>query len=145
MAVELRAALQEDGLEPVVKTSGSKGMQLTAPIEDSAPGRTSDYAKSLAERLEQQLPKLVVSQMSKSVRPGKVFIDWSQNNPAKTTVAPYSLRGKERWTASAPLDWDEVAAGSLAQLGAAEVVARAEEYGDLYAGALGDDARAALP
>jgi bifunctional non-homologous end joining protein LigD len=91
-------------------------MQLTAPSEESPTGRTSDYAKSLAERLEAEMPKLVVSHMAKAVRAGKVFIDWSQNNPAKTTVAPYSLRGKDTFTASAPLRWDEVSDGHLRQL-----------------------------
>jgi bifunctional non-homologous end joining protein LigD len=145
VALQLRAALQEDGLEPVVKTSGSKGMQLTAAIEESPPGRTSDYAKALAERLEAEMPKLVVSQMTKAVRAGKVFIDWSQNNPAKTTVAPYSLRGKDAFTASAPLHWDEVNDGHLRQLTGSEVLARTESDGDLYAGALSDAARAPLP
>jgi bifunctional non-homologous end joining protein LigD len=145
VAVELRAALAEDGLDPVVKTSGSKGMQMTAAVKESAPGRTSDYARSLAERLEKSMPTLVVSQMSKAVRPGKVFIDWSQNNPAKTTVAPYSLRGKDGFTASTPLRWEEVTDGGLRQFTGTEVVARVEEHGDLYADALSDAARGNLP
>ncbi len=145
VAIALRDELAEDGLTAVVKTSGSKGMQLTAPIEESAPGKTSDYAKSLAVRLEKKMAKLVVSSMSKAVRPGKVFIDWSQNNPAKTTVAPYSLRARAGFTASTPLHWDEVAADELRQFTGAEVLDRVAADGDLYAAALADAHRAALP
>lgn len=145
VAVALRDVLAGDGLTAVVKTSGSKGMQLTAPIEESPPGKTSEYAKSLAVRLEQQLGGRVVSSMAKAARPGKVLIDWSQNNPAKTTVAPYSLRGRAGFTASAPLSWAEVEAGGLRQLTGAEVLDRVAADGDLYADALADPHRAALP
>ncbi|MDQ3113632.1 MAG: non-homologous end-joining DNA ligase, partial [Actinomycetota bacterium] len=110
VGVWLREALEDDGFSPVAKTSGSKGMQLYAPVAAADLGRTSAYAKALAERLEEEHPELVVSRMTKSQRVGKVLIDWSQNNPAKTTVAPYSLRARPHPTVSTPVTWDEVVA-----------------------------------
>jgi bifunctional non-homologous end joining protein LigD len=136
VAAALRDALAEDGLTAYPKTSGSKGMQLYAPIVPTEPGRTSEYAKALAERVEREQPALVVSRMRRDLRPGKVFIDWSQNNPAKTTVAPYSVRARARPTVSTPLDWDEVlAAEDPTQLVFAidDVLARVAEHGDLLA------------
>jgi bifunctional non-homologous end joining protein LigD len=145
VALLLREELRSDGLEPVVKTSGSKGMQMTAPIALAEPGRASDYLRAVAQRLERAHPDLIVSAMKKDLRDGKVFLDWSQNNPAKTTVAPYSLRARPDVTASAPLTWDEVEHGDLQQFDSATVLARVEQSGDLYAGALEDESRAALP
>ena len=144
-ALLLRDALVEDGLTPVVKTSGSKGMQMTAPIKPADPGRASEYMRSLAQRLEKQHPDLVLSSMRRALRPGKVFLDWSQNNEAKTTVAPYSLRARRGATVSAPLSWDEVEAGALGQFDTSAVLHRVEEHGDLYGGALRDASRAGLP
>jgi len=144
VALALRELLEADGLAPAPKTSGSKGMQVSAPIEVSDPELPSKYAHSLARRLERQLPKLVVSKMAKELRPRKVFVDWSQNNPAKTTVAPYSLRAKARPTASTPLTWDEVAAGGELAFTAEEVLDRVEQFGDLWAGVLDDERRARL-
>jgi len=120
-------------LELFPKTSGSKGMQLYA----KAPGGdTSAYAKQLAEELERSHPDLVVSRMTKAVRPGKVFVDWSQNNPAKTTVTVYSLRARDEPTVSTPVSWDEVAAcrrpGDLV-FTSDDVLARVEADGDLFA------------
>jgi bifunctional non-homologous end joining protein LigD len=141
VAVALRAALDEDGLTAFAKSSGSKGMQVSAPIEVSDPELPSKYAHKLARRLERELPNLVVSKMSKSLRPNKIFVDWSQNNPAKTTVAPYSLRAKDSPTVSTPLTWDEVAAGGHLSFTADEVLDRVDEYGDLFAGVLDDEHR----
>jgi bifunctional non-homologous end joining protein LigD len=136
VAVPLRAILERDGLHPVAKTSGSKGMQVSAAVQVADPQLTSDYALSVAKELEQDLPDLVVSKMAKALRPRKIFVDWSQNNPAKTTVAPYSLRAKARPTVSTPLTWDEVETGGQISFTAGEVLDRVEEYGDLFAGVL---------
>jgi bifunctional non-homologous end joining protein LigD len=144
VAVRLRALLQEDGLHPLAKTSGSKGMQVSAPIEVDDAALPSRYAHGIAERLERELPRLVVSQMSKSLRPRKVFVDWSQNNPAKTTVAPYSLRAKPAPTASTPLAWDEVEHGGRLSFTADDVLARIDEHGDLFADVLDDRKRARI-
>jgi bifunctional non-homologous end joining protein LigD len=138
VAVRLRAALDTDGLRPVAKTSGSKGMQVSAAIEVSDPELPSRYAHTIAKRLERDLPELVVSRMSKSLRPGKIFVDWSQNNAAKTTVAPYSLRAKATPTVSTPLTWDEVERGGHLSFTADEVLDRVDEYGDLFAPVLDD-------
>jgi len=145
VALALRELLEADGFAPMPKTSGSKGMQVSAPIEVDDPDRPSAYAHLLARRLERQLPKLVVSRMAKELRPRKVFVDWSQNNPAKTTVAPYSLRARPAPTASTPLTWDEVAAGGTISFAAGEVLERVDQYGDLWAPVLDDGRRARLP
>ncbi|GLZ41239.1 non-homologous end-joining DNA ligase [Actinokineospora sp. NBRC 105648] len=136
VALRLRELLTDDGLDVVAKTSGSKGMQLYAAVTTASDTRTSDYAKAMAERLEKELPDLVVSRMAKNLRPRKVFIDWSQNNPNKTTVAPYSLRARPLPTASTPLTWAEVAACRAPEdlvFTADDVLDRVEEHGDLFA------------
>jgi bifunctional non-homologous end joining protein LigD len=138
VAVPLRDVLEENGLRPIAKTSGSKGMQVSAAIEVGDPELPSKYAHEVAKRLAREQPDLVVSRMSKSLRPGKVFVDWSQNNPAKTTVAPYSLRAKPTPTVSTPLLWDEVERGGHLSFTAAEVLGRIEEHGDLFAAVLDD-------
>jgi bifunctional non-homologous end joining protein LigD len=146
VAFPLRELLAADGLTAFPKTSGNKGAQLYVPIEPIGSDKTSAYAKRMAERLESALPDLVLSSMDKKARRGKVFIDWSQNNGAKTTVAPYSLRGVDRPTVSTPLTWDEAADASSAidlRFESADVVSRLEEHGDLF-GDL-DAARAPLP
>ena len=133
----------EDEIGPLfAKVSGSKGMQLYArwPGDADEPDDSAGYAHALAERLEKQLPKLVVSRMTKTLRPGKVLVDWSQNNPAKTTIAPYSLRGREIPTVSAPITWDEV--GSCADpadlmFTPSDVLSRVADDGDLFGGLLG--------
>jgi bifunctional non-homologous end joining protein LigD len=146
VAFALRQLLEDDGLTPYAKTSGNKGAQLYVPIEPVGSDKTSAYAKKMAEHLEAALPDLVLSSMDKKARRGKVFIDWSQNNGAKTTVAPYSLRGVGRPTVSTPVSWDEAAEAKTAadlRFESAEVVARVEELGDLFADM--DDRRAPLP
>ncbi|WP_375481784.1 non-homologous end-joining DNA ligase [uncultured Jatrophihabitans sp.] len=144
VALLLRDLLVADGFAPLAKTSGSKGMQLSAPIRCDDQELPSRYAHRLAERLEQQRPDLVVSRMAKNLRPGKVLVDWSQNNPAKTTVAPYSLRARPQPTVSTPLRWDEVESGETLSFTAADVLDRVEQHGDLYAGVLDDSARGRL-
>jgi bifunctional non-homologous end joining protein LigD len=141
VALLLRDVLAADGFHPFAKTSGSKGMQVSAPIEVDDPGLPSEYAHSIARDLEAQRPDLVVSRMTKSLRPGKILVDWSQNNPAKTTVAPYSLRARATQTVSTPLDWDEVAAGGPLSFLAAEVLDRVDDHGDLFAGVLDEALR----
>ncbi|MDP9408037.1 MAG: non-homologous end-joining DNA ligase [Actinomycetota bacterium] len=139
VALLLREVLVADGLQPVAKTSGSKGLQLYAAVSGSTSRGTSDYARALAERFERSHPDLVVSRMTKALRPGKVLVDWSQNNAAKTTVSVYSLRARARHTVSTPVTWDEVEACAapedLAFL-AEEVLERVEEHGDLFAALL---------
>ncbi|TFV51702.1 non-homologous end-joining DNA ligase [Blastococcus sp. TF02A-35] len=139
VAERLGARLEADGLDPVVKTSGSKGMQVYAPVEAADRDHPSRYAKTLAQELSAETPDDVVWRMEKALRPGKVLIDWSQNNTAKTTVAPYSLRARAGATVSTPIGWDEVDAvrdGSLdpaaLRFTTDEVLARVEEYGDLF-------------
>ncbi len=140
VAALLRTALAEDGLAAQAKTSGSKGLQLYVPLAGGAgPGRTSAYAKAMAERLERAEPALVVSRMTKQLRGGKVLVDWSQNNPAKTTVAVYSLRARPYPTVSTPVTWPEVQ--RCAETGDPErlrftsddVLRRVAEGGDLFA------------
>ncbi|GLY50121.1 non-homologous end-joining DNA ligase [Lentzea sp. NBRC 102530] len=132
VAEQIRVVLDDDGVDAWVKTSGNKGMQVYAyaPAKD-----TAEYAKGVARRLARESPKLVVATMAKAQRTGKVFIDWSQNNPAKTTVAPYSLRARERPAASTPVTWDEVedceAVEDLLFL-AGEVLERVDAAGDLF-------------
>jgi bifunctional non-homologous end joining protein LigD len=131
----LRAELTADGLTPVAKTSGSKGMQLYCAISTTSPDHPSAYAKALAERLARAEPDLVVAKMAKNLRPHKVFIDWSQNNQYKTTVAPYSLRARDLPTVSTPITWDEVEACRDPDdlvFTADDVLDRAESLGDLF-------------
>ncbi|HEX6522072.1 MAG TPA: non-homologous end-joining DNA ligase [Streptosporangiaceae bacterium] len=136
VAQALRPLLRADGLEPLAKTSGGKGMQLYARIDGLTAGQASDLARGYAERLERADPRRVTSRMTKALRPGKVFIDWSQNNGKKTTVAPYSLRAREHPTVSTPITWEEVdACEDVADLyfTAEDVPARIAEHGDLFA------------
>ena len=140
VALLLRPALADLGLEPLAKTSGGKGMQLYARLTGMTSEQASDLAKGLAERLEREKPDLVVSRMTKALRPGKVLIDWSQNNAAKTTIAPYSLRARPEPTVSTPVTWDEVEACEHASdlvFTAAQVLDRVADAGDLFGGVLG--------
>ena len=138
VAERLRERLVADSLDPVVKTSGSKGMQVYAPIRVTDREHPSRYARVLAQELSAETPDRVVWRMEKVLRPGKVLVDWSQNNPAKTTVAPYSLRARPDAPVSAPIGWDEVEAvldgvdpGAL-RFRTEDVLARVEDYGDLF-------------
>ncbi len=137
VAVLLKDVLDELGLQAFPKTSGSKGMQLEVPLNTSASyEETKPFALALARLLEARHPALVVSKMDKSLRPGKVLIDWSQNDDTKTTVSVYSLRAKSRPYVSTPVTWDEVqqgAEGYTMSFIAAEVLERIEMLGDLQA------------
>jgi bifunctional non-homologous end joining protein LigD len=136
VALMVRERLHDLGLDLYPVTSGSKGMQLYATLPgDLTSDQTRDLAQQLAQELTKKHPELVVWKMTKSLRPGKVFLDWSQNVAAKTTICPYSLRGKEAPTVAAPRTWDEVSAGAedgeaLRQLELDEVLDRLEADGD---------------
>jgi bifunctional non-homologous end joining protein LigD len=134
VALLLRDALVDGGLQPVAKTSGSKGLQVYAAIAETPPDTVNAWAHELAKQVEAEHPDLVVSRMTKSLRPGKVLVDWSQNNSAKTTVSVYSLRARPTATVSTPVTWDEVAAtaaGTPLSFTQADVLGRIAD-GDLF-------------
>jgi bifunctional non-homologous end joining protein LigD len=147
VARHVHDVLDEDGLTSYPKTSGSKGLQLYVPLDEKAPwADVHAYARRLAQRLEKEHPKLVVWNMKKELRTGKVLVDWSQNNAAKTTVAVYSLRARPAPTVSTPVTWDEVESCSRPEdlrFTSADVLARVEEHGDRFAQTL--DRNQALP
>jgi bifunctional non-homologous end joining protein LigD len=134
VARAVRELIAGIGLTTFPLTSGSKGLHLYAPLAEpvSSKGATV-LAKRVAQQLEKTMPELVTSTMTKSVRAGKVFLDWSQNNGSKTTIAPYSLRGREHPTVAAPRTWDELDDPGLRQLRYDEVLARVARDGDLLA------------
>jgi DNA ligase D-like protein (predicted ligase)/DNA ligase D-like protein (predicted polymerase)/DNA ligase D-like protein (predicted 3'-phosphoesterase) len=141
VARAVRDLVADVGLTTYPVTSGSKGMHLYCPLDKPVSSRgASVLAKRVAQQLESSMPKLVTSTMTKSVRAGKIFVDWSQNNGSKTTIAPYSLRGREQPTVAAPRSWDELDDKKLRQLRYDEVLERVERDGDLL-GALDADAR----
>ena len=140
VALRIRALFAGLGLESFAKTSGSKGMQVYVPLNGTDTyATTKPFAHAVARALESSEPDLVTSQMAKSLRPGKVFVDWSQNTRTKTTIAAYSLRARERPTVSTPLRWEDVerarSGGDPDQLRftAAEVLERFERDGDPFA------------
>jgi bifunctional non-homologous end joining protein LigD len=148
VALVLRERLEEQGLRTYAKTSGSKGMQVYAPLRPTSAEATSAFAKAWAEQLEREQPDLVLSRMTKSLRTGKVFVDWSQNNGAKTTVAPYSLRARPLPTVSTPVTWEEVAscrAPEDLRFVAADVLDRVARDGDLMADLAATKGRPRLP
>ena len=138
VALLVRDRLAQEDLDCLPVTSGSKGLHLYADL----PGRKNadevrDWVHAIAEELEKEHPKLMLSQMTKARRSGKVFFDWSQNTGSKTTISPYSLRGRDRPTVAAPRTWDEIEAGAddalaLDHLRFEEVLERVEERGDLF-------------
>ena len=133
-AMLVRDILRDIGHDPVPVTSGSKGIHLYAPLDRSQTSeQATEVARELALALESDHPDLVISSMKRSERDGKVFIDWSQNNGAKTTVSPYSLRGRERPWVAAPRTWDELEDPDLRQLEYEEVITRVADLGDLLA------------
>jgi bifunctional non-homologous end joining protein LigD len=137
VALLMRERLAADGIDAYPKTSGKKGMQLASPISgEQSADEVSAYAKRVARELERAHPDLILSRMTRSLRPGKVFIDWSQNNAAKTTVTPYSLRAQPTPAVSTPLRWEEVESMKVvpAKLTAPVVLKRVDKYGDLMAG-----------
>jgi bifunctional non-homologous end joining protein LigD len=141
VALDLREVFDHVGMQAFPKTSGSKGMQVYVPLNvpDVTYDDTKGFALGLAQLLERRRPDLVVADMKKSLRTGKVFVDWSQNDEHKTTVSVYSLRARERPTVSTPVTWDEVealaASGDPDSLAftSDEVLARVEASGDLFA------------
>jgi bifunctional non-homologous end joining protein LigD len=143
VALVLRGLFRALGLESVAKTSGSKGMQLYVPLNAPA-GKvtyvhTKPFARQVAEALEQRLPELVVSRMTKRLRAGKVLVDWSQNDDHKTTVTVYSVRARDQPTVSAPVSWEEVQAchdagdPELLTFTTDQVLARVDTDGDPFA------------
>ena len=138
IALQLKAFFDELDLQLFAKTSGSKGLQVYVPLNTPTTyEKTKTFARTLAERFEEEHPDKVVSNMKKSSRQGKVFIDWSQNDDHKTTVSVYSLRAKEQPTVSTPVFWEEVAQsakkGQPLSFTSDEVLARAEKHGDIFA------------
>ncbi len=130
-----RTILTGMGLDPMPVTSGSKGIHLYAPLDgQQTSDEVSDVAHELARALEADHPDLIVSDMKKTLREGKVLVDWSQNNGSKTTITPYSLRGREHPTVAAPRSWRELASKDLRQLDYREVLKRVAAKGDLLAG-----------
>ena len=143
VALMVRDALAERDLESFPVSSGSKGLHLYAALPgDLNPEGTTELAKAVAEELQKEHPKRVTATMTKARRAGKVFLDWSQNAGSKTTISPYSMRGRERPWVAAPLSWDEVEEGAedpvaIEQMSFDEVLERVSEHGDLLAGLAG--------
>jgi DNA ligase D-like protein (predicted ligase)/DNA ligase D-like protein (predicted polymerase)/DNA ligase D-like protein (predicted 3'-phosphoesterase) len=134
VARAVRDLMADIGLTTFPLTSGSKGLHLYAPLDKPVSSRGAVVlAKRVAQQLEKAMPELVTSTMTKSVRVGKVFLDWSQNNASKTTIAPYSLRGREQPTVAAPRTWEELDDRKLRQLRYDEVLERVGRDGDLLA------------
>ncbi|MGZ4327861.1 MAG: DNA ligase D [Solirubrobacteraceae bacterium] len=136
----LHGLFDQIGLESFAKTSGSKGLQVYVPLNtETGYDQTKPFARRIAELLEQRMPELVVSRMTKRLRPGKVLVDWSQNDIHKTTVNLYSVRARERPTVSTPVAWDEVADAQrngdedLLTFDTDQVLERVIDLGDLFA------------
>ncbi|MGJ5832854.1 non-homologous end-joining DNA ligase [Streptomyces ossamyceticus] len=148
VACWLRERLAADGIEVLAKTSGSKGLHLLGAVRGASSERVTEYAKELAVEAEQALPRRVVHRMTRSLRPGKVFVDWSQNAARKTTAAPYTLRARTEPTVSAPVTWTEVeecsSPGRLV-FRAPDIAPRLQDYGDLLAPLLDPAAARPLP
>jgi bifunctional non-homologous end joining protein LigD len=139
VALELRLIFEHLGMQAFPKTSGSKGMQVYVPLNTPATYReTSPFAKGLAQLLERRNPKGVTSEMTRTLRKGRVFVDWSQNSQHKTTVCVYSLRALPQPTVSTPLRWEEVEAVTESRdpdalvFTAPELLERVAEHGDLF-------------
>ena len=140
VALVIRGLFDQVGLQSFVKTSGSKGLQVYVPLNTPVNyAQTKPFARRVAELLEQRMPELVVSRMTKRLRPGKVLVDWSQNDAHKTTVNVYSVRARERPTVSTPVTWEEVSNARVAgdpellTFETDQVLARVAEQGDLFA------------
>jgi bifunctional non-homologous end joining protein LigD len=142
LALETRDVLSAVGLTGSCKTSGSKGLQLYVPLNTDGVTHeaAADVALATGQVLEKRLPGKVTTVMAKAERPGKVFVDWSQNAHHKTTIAPYSLRARPEPTVSTPVAWDEVddcAAGDVElQFTSDDVLGRITAHGDLFADVL---------
>ena len=146
VALGLRDMLEHFELQAVVKTSGGKGLHLSVPLHGAAvtDSETKQFARGLGQVLEGRDPKRVTVDMAKERRPGRVFVDWSQNDRHKTTVCAYSLRNRPRPTVSTPVTWDEVSdaaantrrARDVLEFEAGDVLTRVESFGDPYADSL---------
>ncbi|MEZ0093196.1 non-homologous end-joining DNA ligase [Streptacidiphilus sp. EB129] len=148
VALLVRERLAEDGLGCWAKTTGSKGLHLYAPITGSTGEEAAGYARTVAQRLEADHPELVVAKMTKALRRGRVFLDYSQNATSKTTAAPYTLRATPEPGVSTPLTWPEIErCGSPAELAftPAQVLTRLADLGDQLAGLLAPDSARPLP
>jgi len=139
VGIWLRDLLAKMKLKSFAKTSGSKGLQVYVPLNTPVTyDDTKGLSRSLAQHLESEHPDLVTSNMSKAVRKGKVFVDWSQNDEHKTTICVYSLRAKEEPTVSTPVTWNEVENclkkknAELLKFRSDQVLARMEKLGDLF-------------
>jgi bifunctional non-homologous end joining protein LigD len=139
VGIELRDLFGDLGLDCYPKTSGSKGLQVYVPLNTPVTyDNTKPFAHAIAMHLEQKLPKLVVSSQKKSIRKGKVLVDWSQNDDHKTTICVYSLRARERPTVSTPVTWDEVESAVKKKKAEAlvfdsnAVLKRVDKHGDLF-------------
>jgi bifunctional non-homologous end joining protein LigD len=140
VGIWLRELLSKMNLKAFAKTSGSKGLQVYVPLNTAVSyDQTKGLSRSLAQRLEREHPDRVTSNMSKAVRKGKVFVDWSQNDEHKTTICVYSLRAKEQPTVSTPVTWNEVETclkkkkTELLKFRSDQTLARVGKQGDLFA------------
>jgi bifunctional non-homologous end joining protein LigD len=137
VALELRDVFEQFDLQSFPKTSGSKGMQIDVPINSKVDyTQTKPFAHAIARLLASRMPKLVVSEMEKAIRKNKVFIDWSQNDRNKTTIAPYSLRARRLPWVSTPITWEEVESARKEadlQFETKDALARVDKMGDLHA------------
>src|SRR5207248_5766079 len=136
----LRDLLTKMKLKALAKTSGSKGLQVYVPLNTPATfDQTQGLSRALAQHLEGEHGSLVTSNMSKALRKGKVFVDWSQNDEHKTTICVYSLRARQEPTVSTPVTWDEVATclkrkkADLVKCRSDKTLVRVEKMGDLFA------------
>jgi bifunctional non-homologous end joining protein LigD len=142
IALATSDVLDAVGLQGWCKTSGSKGLQLYVPLNTGGVTHESaaDFARAVGQVLERQMPKRVTTVMAKVARPGKIFVDWSQNAHHKTTIAPYSLRARPEPTVSTPVTWEEVeqcaAGGVELRFTSDEVLQRVADVGDLFADVL---------
>ena len=139
IGMRLRELLDGMKLKAFAKTSGSKGLQVYVPLNTAVTyDQTKGLSRALAQRLEQEHPDRVTSNMSKAVRKRKVFVDWSQNDEHKTTICVYSLRAKEQPTVSTPVSWEEVEIclkkkkADLLKFRSDQTLARVEKQGDLF-------------
>jgi bifunctional non-homologous end joining protein LigD len=139
VALAVHDVLASVSLEGWCKTSGSKGLQMYVPLNTAGVTHqaTADFALAVGQVMERQMPGRVTTVMAKAARPGRIFVDWSQNALHKTTIAPYSLRARHDPTVSTPVTWEEVAQCASTQVElrfeAADVLARVDALGDLFA------------
>ncbi|WP_329267267.1 non-homologous end-joining DNA ligase [Streptomyces pseudovenezuelae] len=148
VALWLRERLAADGIEAYPKTAGSKGLHLLAAVRGASSDQVSEYAKQLAVEAERAMPRLALHRMTRSLRPGKVFVDWSQNAARKTTATPYTLRARSRPLVSAPVTWTEIeectVPGRLS-FQAGDMGPRLQDYGDLLDPLLDSERASRLP